>query len=1296
VGGASTSTSSESNQLFYVHATLNGLDTIALSTQRIVENHCPWLLDELINEQDVLVRYGDINRAQRRQQNIDQQRIINVYLSHYNSDTKNVISPAAITKNVLKCGMIVTFLFDYRFLMRPLPLAAAAATRDLIDSEIFVSESYGTTNTNVNVTSLRSGDSSTQQQQIIVAATQKRKKKSRKSSHKLMALGDFEVPMKKKPKKNSKPAIQLPAASAAEDLTAQSSNPRRTLNLPSELQITLESAITAEQRKNTVEEPIVKHSNVTTHNNEVPDSTLIVQSTPPETLNIANRSCRRRAKTLLHPQQQKPAIDPKKAAPIAGSNIPEKSSVPATADGSTAVFSREDKVRKSSSQHKMTRSSQLPATTAFLQDLVVITTKLPTRLATLSEVALEAKRQKIMEDKPSNRKKETLNTPDDKGKIAQGSSSLRVINQPFSATSMGIHVPVRTPSDTASTAAFNIAEKDGTAPSVANSFIDVHHEGAVSSSNYKIDCNVSSTCASSKKSDNLSKSHGSINDEKHTSQAATHRSKNISRKASSEHEVPKKKSKTSAVSSPTVQQSTATSKFAVITEKRKNSVDEPPKERKRATLESLDMSATVFISQAVITTATQPSPLDTSENADISDGNRIIKDVPYPQQWQPKVDSIKTAPTIVPVMLVAAPPLIDSSASSGKERETCTFKDKAAFSKQASSTTIAQPSPLVTVMNANVRDSHKKDKAAIFLQEQQLTSNPLKAVPIASSLTAALSIIDSNSSTNKEGETFSTSNTGCVNKGTSGEVISLDSLTMLTKIQLKDLCKINQVPHSGSKKNLVDRLMKNSPIDKKQHSKRVTTNTTADSLKDVSLMSFEPNVNTLHVCSTKPQDASLVLNNLKQSMADKQRVFTKDINEEKLVSQHLSCASQHLSCVTTANDMMLSTRQIDRKDQPLKTTNTSSHNIMLSPFANDGEKNTPHPLVVIDEATYQKFKENTILLSNMQRYNVKTSNPCDGGKTTFSIENYGENICHIFKEINGCSVFDATCEIPFGYMFFMCRASEKCLADDPCVLFMGDEYKKQDYVILFLFVSDIKLYSSMDGIPVWKNLAHLKQLQKEKKSTIKGNKGSHHYGSTGQCFSFGVRSSFNADPVFQDVTLTNYAGDNSKEMIHFKKYVWQQFDAAFMAFDRILTGLSSKLNVGVKSMQELSKSTVLDKFVRTEEAPTILTASINVDCRTRELHCEKDITYTTIVVPIQEDKSSNIIFEFKVCHGASFQFCCLQSSCFTYSAYCLTHRQLSTNGTKCMNLSSYSNIKTYFHFRTSYIKIMKKKEHAGV
>jgi hypothetical protein len=759
VAGASTSTSSsDSNELFHIYATLNGLDTIAQSTQRIVENHCPWLLDELSEEHDVLVRYGDANRAQRRQQNIDQQPIINVYLSHYNSDVKNIISPAAITKNVLKCGMIVTFLYDYRLLMRPLPLAAtAAATRDEIDSDVFVSQSYGTTHTNMNVTSLRSRDSLTQQQQIMLAETQKRKKKSRKSPHKRMAMDDLEV-LNKKPKRNSKPTLQLPAASASQELTAQSSNPTDTLNLLSELQTTPESAIAAEQRKNTVDEPIVKHSTVTSHNNKVPGSTPIAQPNPPDALKNANKSSRRRAKTIMQPQQQQPAIDPLKAAPVAAAHEYEKSSVTASAVGSTAGCSREDSSRKSSSQRKITSSSQHPATASTSQDLVVTTTKLPTELGKSSEVAVEAKKQKSAEDKYSNKKNETINTPDDKERNVKGSSSPRPTNQPLHATSKGIHVPATTPTEAAP---MNTKTK---APSLH--------------------------------------SRDSLRPQKHTSPAATQKSKKKSRKSSSEHEarkeaeVPKKKPKTSVGSSPIVHQSAV----AVTTEK------------------------------------------------------------------------------------------------------------------------------------------HKKEK--------QPTSDSLKAVPIASSATAALSIIDSNSSTNKEDKTFSPSNTACMNNGTSGEGISMDSLTMLTKIQLRDLCKIIKIPHSGSKKNLVDRLMKNrnssegcesttsiaetslvrtivNTVDKKQHSERVTTNTAADAFKDANLMSSGPKVNNLNVCSTTPQEASLLLNNLQQFMADKKRDSTKDINGEQL-------ASQHTSPITTANDMVLSSRQMDTEDQPFKTTNTDSSNNIIS------------------------------------------------------------------------------------------------------------------------------------------------------------------------------------------------------------------------------------------------------------------------------------------------------------------------------------------------------------------------------
>ena len=64
--------------------------------------------------------------------------------------------------------------------------------------------------------------------------------------------------------------VSVPAsvASAAQKLTAQSSALRYTLNLPSELQMALESAIIAEQRKYTEEETTAIHSDATFHNDE--------------------------------------------------------------------------------------------------------------------------------------------------------------------------------------------------------------------------------------------------------------------------------------------------------------------------------------------------------------------------------------------------------------------------------------------------------------------------------------------------------------------------------------------------------------------------------------------------------------------------------------------------------------------------------------------------------------------------------------------------------------------------------------------------------------------------------------------------------------------------------------------------------------------------------------------------------------------------------------------------------------------------------------------------------------------
>ena len=73
----------------------------------------------------------------------------------------------------------------------------------------------------------------------------------------------------------------------------------------------------------------------------------------------------------------------------------------------------------------------------------------------------------------------------------------------------------------------------------------------------------------------------------------------------------------------------------------------------------------------------------------------------------------------------------------------------------------------------------------------------------------------------------------------------------------------------------------------------------------------------------------------------------------------------------------------------------------------------------------------------------------------------------------------------------------------------------------------------------------------------------------------------------------------------------------------------------------------------------------------RDLHYEKDVSYTVIHVPPQISVEQYIIFQFQINDYAVINLKCEPGCCFEYSAYCLTHRQLSAHGNNCMNISTY-------------------------
>jgi len=83
--------------------------------------------------------------------------------------------------------------------------------------------------------------------------------------------------------------------------------------------------------------------------------------------------------------------------------------------------------------------------------------------------------------------------------------------------------------------------------------------------------------------------------------------------------------------------------------------------------------------------------------------------------------------------------------------------------------------------------------------------------------------------------------------------------------------------------------------------------------------------------------------------------------------------------------------------------------------------------------------------------------------------------------------------------------------------------------------------------------------------------------------------------------------------------------------------------------------------------------SNNINATTRGFHCEKDNIYYHIFIPKQKDTDAHIIFQFRINCETTLHLKVQQHGVFTYSAYCLAHRQLATSfGDNCMNISTYS------------------------
>ena len=111
--------------------------------------------------------------------------------------------------------------------------------------------------------------------------------------------------------------------------------------------------------------------------------------------------------------------------------------------------------------------------------------------------------------------------------------------------------------------------------------------------------------------------------------------------------------------------------------------------------------------------------------------------------------------------------------------------------------------------------------------------------------------------------------------------------------------------------------------------------------------------------------------------------------------------------------------------------------------------------------------------------------------------------------------------------------------------------------------------------PVWNNEDDINQVRKIKKSTIKNNIH-HHYGSSGECFSFGLHNSYKSS-TSNGITITHYAGDEVEEMKTYHNKLQKTLLCAFNTFDSIIPGISKDFYIMTRTLKEMSKKNPLLK-----------------------------------------------------------------------------------------------------------------------
>jgi hypothetical protein len=351
------------------------------------------------------------------------------------------------------------------------------------------------------------------------------------------------------------------------------------------------------------------------------------------------------------------------------------------------------------------------------------------------------------------------------------------------------------------------------------------------------------------------------------------------------------------------------------------------------------------------------------------------------------------------------------------------------------------------------------------------------------------------------------------------------------------------------------------------------------------------------------------------------------------------------------------------------------------------DRTTPHPLIVVKQWIFEHtLEDNSIIVENFSRKNCGKRDHCDGGIVSYDIKFIGRNIMNYF----GKGKMEVEIEvkgIPKGFFVVLCSVQEEFISQDPHISLLPHDCSENDFILLSVCASNM---TSIDHISVndWDNNAEFLRLCKTKTSTVK-NGTNHHYGSFGYCFSFGLRNNYGLDTSGR-YSYTSYANDEDIELQPVKQYLSKNLLLVYHTFDKIIAGISGKLQDIGKTLKFLSNNHEMLDIGENDSYASPLTVHININAGTQDLHCEKDVSYTIIHVPLQISVEPYIIFQFQINESVAINLKCDPGCCFAYTAYCMTHRQLGVHGDNCMNISTYIGKRVFNSFKQSFCRKREK------